>query len=80
MAIERKLVDSIDYKGHKIECRLLQPDLLGYIDGVEMPHMYQTTKAIFDLAKKQIDETEKEKQKLMDASAQKAPPKGRSRK
>lgn len=65
MPLERKLVDSIEYRGRKIECRLLQPDLIGYIDGVEMPHFYRRSEDIYRIAKREIDAIETEKEKLM---------------
>jgi hypothetical protein len=61
MAIERKLIGRINHKGHVIEARFMGPDLIGYIDGMEMGNFYLDAQAVYKVAINQIDEEERKK-------------------
>lgn len=51
------------YRGHSVTAVLIQPDLLGYIDGEEMPHFYLNMQAVRENAEKMIDAKIKEQEK-----------------
>lgn len=63
MAIERKEVGRIEYKGRVIRALYLGPDLLGEVDGVEMGNFYVDTEAVYRVAKRDIDKEEADKLK-----------------
>lgn len=54
--------DPIKHQGRTITATLMQPDLLGQIDGQEMPHFYLTLHALQEAAKRMIDADIKEKE------------------
>lgn len=61
--VERKLVGGpLYYRGSRITATLLGPDLLGQIDGEEMPHFYMGITALQTCAMKAIDERIKEQE------------------
>lgn len=58
MSFERKQVGETEtYKGHEIKVRYIGPDLLGEVDGLEMPNFYLNAEAARNACKNYIDET-----------------------
>lgn len=63
MALERKLMDTSTYRGHKIEIRYLGPDLLCYVDGSELSPFYESVEDARKGGMRHIDHIENEKAK-----------------
>ena len=61
MAFERQEISRTMYRGREIVARFLGPDLIGYVDGVEMPNFYMTTEALYDACKLHVNQQEKDK-------------------
>lgn len=60
MAIERKIVGESEYRGSKITVRRMGPDLLGYVDGVELSGFFINTAAAIAGGERYIDQQIKE--------------------
>lgn len=62
MAIERKKVGKTErYKGSDIEVRFMGPDLLAYVDGMELPNFYLDAEAARAAGRRYVDEEQKER-------------------
>lgn len=48
------------YKGSVVTATLISPDLIGYLDGLEMPHFYMTLAAVRVAGEKMVDAKLKE--------------------
>lgn len=55
------------YRGCLVTATLIQPDLLGYVDGQEMPHFYLDLRSVRFAAEKMIDAKIKEQEEKKDA-------------
>lgn len=54
--IDRKPVgDPYKYRGHLVTATFIGPDLLGYIDGEEMPNFYLDLEAVRKTAERNVD-------------------------
>ena len=49
------------YKGHTLQARFLGPDLLGYVDDVELPNFYASAAAARDAGRRYVDDQIKER-------------------
>lgn len=59
--IERRLIGEPEqYRGATIEARRMGPDLLAYVDGVELPNFYLNTEAVRVAGRKYVDQRLKE--------------------
>lgn len=57
MAIVRELIGKpIAYKDHLIEARRMGPDLLCFVDGVELPNFYLNVAAVESAGVRYIDD------------------------
>ena len=64
MTVKRQQVGAVEhYRGHAIRMTLLGPDLLCYVDGVELQPFYETVRAARAAAEHYIDQVEEEKSK-----------------
>lgn len=69
MPVERQQVGQTEsYKGRKIVARLAGPDLLAYVDGIELSGFYLNTAAVSRAGRRHVDaeikaEEEKAKKK-----------------
>lgn len=60
---DRKPVgDPYVYRGHRITATFVGPDLLGYIDGEEMPNFYMDLAAVRKAGSRNVDLKIKEKE------------------
>lgn len=55
MPIVRKLVAREIYEGAQLEARHMGPDLLSFVDGVELPQFYIDAEAAFVAGRRFID-------------------------
>lgn len=63
MAVKRQLIGEPEtYRGHKIEVRHMGPDLLGYVDGEEIPNFFETAEATRRACRRFIDDKYRETQ------------------
>ncbi len=60
--VQRKLLLETRYKGHEIEVRRMGPDLLAYVDNVELPGFYIDTQAAVRGCTQYINQIIKEQQ------------------
>jgi len=60
MAIERQIVGKSEYRGSEITVRHMGPDLLGYVDGVELSGFFINTAAAIAGGERYIDQQIKE--------------------
>lgn len=55
MPIERKPVGEMTYHGRKIEVKFMGPDLLAYVDGIELSGFYLDSQAAYVAGQKHVD-------------------------
>ena len=55
MTIQRKLVRSETYEGRTLEARHMGPDLLGFVNGVELSGFFVDARAAIDGGKRFVD-------------------------
>jgi hypothetical protein len=60
MALERKLVKKEEFHGRRLEARHMGPDLLGYVDGVELSGFFIDVEAALSGGRRFVEEEEKE--------------------
>lgn len=63
MSIQRKVVSTAEYRGSHITVRHMGPDLLSYVDGVELSGFFISTAAAIGGGERYIDQQLKEKEK-----------------
>lgn len=61
MGVERKIVGKSEYKGSEITVRHMGPDLLGYVDGVELSGFFTNTAAAIAGGERYVDQMIKER-------------------
>lgn len=66
MVKREQVGDPMHYRGSRITATLISPDLLGQIDGEEMPHFYMDLTALRKCAMKAVDEKIKEQEQKTD--------------
>lgn len=67
--INRPLVKSEYYHEHLLEARFMGPDLLSFVDSVELPQFYVDVEAALLSGRKFIDAQEKEERERLEADA-----------
>jgi hypothetical protein len=60
MSVVRKLVKSEEFHGRKLEARHMGPDLLGYVDGVELSGFFIDVEAALAGGRRFVEDEEKE--------------------
>ena len=60
MLTRKQIGKALSYKGHKIVVRHLGPDLLCYVDNVELNAFYETTENARNAGKRYVDQVENE--------------------
>lgn len=64
MAVTREQIGQVEeYRGHKIVAHLAGPDLLGYVDDVELSGFYLNTAAVSAAGQRYIDGKIKDQEK-----------------
>lgn len=62
MSVERRKVGKTErYGGSQIEVRFMGPDLLAYVDGVELSNFYLTPEAARAAGRRYVDDQKKAK-------------------
>lgn len=67
--INRPLVKSEDYHEHLLEARFMGPDLLSFVDSVELPNFYVDVEASLRAGRRFIDAQEKEEREKAETNA-----------
>lgn len=63
MVTRRQVGEPLAYKGRTITTTMLGPDLLSYVDEIEMPHFYLSLTAARKAAMRYVDTEIKEQEK-----------------
>lgn len=61
--IKRKLIATDVYEGRCVEVRYMGPDLLAYVEDIELSGFYLNTQGAFEAAKRHIDAQIKEEKR-----------------
>lgn len=71
MVVERKLVKSENYHKHILQARHMGPDLLGFVDGMELSNFFVDVEAALSAGRRYIDNQEEEERKRVADAARK---------
>lgn len=55
MSLTRKLIAETIYQNHRIEARYMGPDLLAYVNDIELANFYVNTQAAFEAGRRHVD-------------------------
>lgn len=55
MPLTRKIIAQTTYKEHTLEARYMGPDLLSYVNGMELANFYVNTQAAFEAGQRHVD-------------------------
>lgn len=62
MAVKREVVgDPYMYRGRLVSARYMGPDLLAFVNDVELPHFYDGLEAVRSAGRRWIDAEEKDR-------------------
>ena len=63
MTLQRKLVDCVTYKKHVIDIKYIGPDLLCYVNEIELPNFFVNIRSAIEAGKRFVNEKLKEEKK-----------------